>query len=78
MEITIEKTNTMLITTRETKHSIEIEWKVLEQVKNCSYLGIIIKSGTVDGKINKKLGKTGRIYKALRSIKVYRRWWGQP
>lgn len=37
MEINIEKPNTMITTTKERKDSIEIERKVLEQVKSYNY-----------------------------------------
>jgi hypothetical protein len=58
VEVSTEKSKTMIISTKERKHRIAIQGQVLEHVTNYNYVGAIIEKS---GKINPKNRKTGRL-----------------
>lgn len=67
MIINKEKSKTMVISTKQVKHSIKIGDTKLEQVEKYKYLGVIMQEdGKIDSEIEQRIGATGRLYNAIR------------
>lgn len=74
MEINIDKINTMRITDKEKKHSINIEGNLQKHLKRWNYLRTIInEEGIIKGRMKRLLEerKTWKAYTTLKSIY----WW---
>lgn len=68
MKINVDKTKSMIISSGNKVHSIQINGQEIEQVDSYKYLGSIIESnGRIDKEINERMGKAGRIYNTMKT-----------
>uniref|UniRef100_A0A146KQ35 RNA-directed DNA polymerase from mobile element jockey n=1 Tax=Lygus hesperus TaxID=30085 RepID=A0A146KQ35_LYGHE len=68
MRVSLEKTKTMVISRQRSRHEIRAKGRVLDQVREFKYLGVMIsEDGKLTNEINARVAAAGKLYQAVNS-----------